>query len=179
MSVRNHLVGFAYWTLRLVAAVPSHRIRNFLLRHGYGLKLHAKAILHKGFRLRKPNQISIGEGTVIGERCELDGRCGITLGRNVNVSSEVLMYTLQHDTQSQSFATKGGPIRVEDYAWISVRAVLLPGVTIGEGAVVAAGAVVTKDVPPYTIVGGVPAVQLGTRPTGLDYCPADYVLPFH
>ena len=179
MSVRNHLVGFAYWTLRCVAILPSHRVRNFLLRRVYGLKLDAKAILHKGFRLRKPNQISIGFGTVVGERCELDGRCGITLGRHVNVSSEVLMYTLQHDTQSLTFATKGGSIRVEDYAWISVRAVVLPGVTIGEGAVVAAGAVVTKDVPPYTIVGGVPAVPLGSRPKGLDYCPADYVLPFH
>jgi len=179
MSVRNHLVGFAYWTLRCVAVIPSHRLRNVLLRHVYGLKMDDRAILHKGFRLRKPNQIVIGEGTVVGERCELDGRRGIQMGKNVNVSSEVLMYTLQHDVQSSSFATKGGPIQIHDHAWISVRAIILPGITIGEGAVIAAGAVVTKDVLPYTIVGGVPAVKMGIRSKALDYSPADYVLPFH
>ena len=54
---------------------------------------------------------------------------------------------------------------------------MLPGVSIGEGAVVAAGAVVTADVPAYTVVGGVPAKLIGERPRDLDYCPADFVVP--
>jgi maltose O-acetyltransferase len=72
----------------------------------------------------------------------------------------------------------GGPVTIHDHAWISARAIILPCVTIGQGAVVAAGAVVTRDVPEYSIVGGVPAKPIGTRPKNLDYCPADYVLPF-
>ena len=179
MNIRNHIVGLAYLSLRWVASIPSHRLRNLLLRYVYGLKLDAKAILHKGFRLRKPSQIHIGAGSVIGEKCELDGRKGLYIGKNVNVSSEVLFYTLQHDTQDPTFGTVGAPIYVEDFSWISVRAIVLPGVTIGEGAVVAAGAVVVSNVEPYTIVAGIPAKVMGTRPSSLDYCPADYVLPFH
>lgn len=60
-------------------------------------------------------------------------------------------------------------VQIGDYAWISRRAVILPGVTIGEGAVVAAGAVVTKNVAPYTVVGGVPAKFVAERPRGLTY----------
>jgi acetyltransferase-like isoleucine patch superfamily enzyme len=176
-ALRNHLVGLAYLSLRWVAHLPSHRLRNVLLRHLYGLNLHRSAVVYGGFRLRRPHQITIGPGTVVGERCELDGRRGITLGRNVNLSSEVMIYTLQHDPQDPHFATVGGPVTIHDHAWISARVVILPGVTIGQGAVVAAGAVVTHDVPDYSIVGGVPAKPIGTRPQNLDYSPADYVLP--
>ena len=128
--------------------------------------------------MRRPNRITIGPGSVVGTRCELDGRNGLTLGRNVNLSSEVLIYTLQHDPRDPHFATVGGPVTIHDYAWISARAIILPNVTVGEGAVVAAGAVVTRDVAPYTIVAGIPAQPIGERSKNLDYCPADYVLPF-
>ena len=69
---------------------------------------------------------------------------------------------MEHDPQSPDFAIRGGPVVIEDYAWIGGRAVILPGLRIGEGAVVATGAVVTKDVPPYTIVGGVPDTRSGS-----------------
>ena len=177
-TVRNHLVGLAYLSLRIVAQLPSHRLRNLLVRSLYGLKLERGAVLHSGFFLRRPNRITIGPGSVVGTRCELDGRNGLTLGRNVNLSSEVLIYTLQHDPRDPHFATVGGPVTIHDYAWISARAIFLPNVTVGEGAVVAAGAVVTRDVAPYTIVAGIPAQPIGERSKNLDYCPADYVLPF-
>jgi acetyltransferase-like isoleucine patch superfamily enzyme len=99
----------------------------------------------------------------------LDGRNGITIGKNVNFSSEVALWTLQHDYNSPTFATSGGPIVIGDRAWISFRATILPGVTIGEGAVVAANSVVTKDVPPFTVVGGIPAKKIGERTTDLSY----------
>ena len=60
-------------------------------------------------------------------------------------------------------------MRIGDWAWLSFRSTILPGVTIGEGAVVAAGAVVTRDVPPYAIVAGIPARVVGERPRELDY----------
>ena len=67
------------------------------------------------------------------------------------------------------FGVKGAPVIIEDYAWVSSRTTLLPGVTIGKGAVVAAGAVVTKSVEPYTVVGGVPAKKIGERSKELNY----------
>jgi acetyltransferase-like isoleucine patch superfamily enzyme len=81
----------------------------------------------------------------------------------------VWIWTLEHDPQSPDFATVGGPVTIEDYAWVGCRVVILPGVCIGKGAVVAAGAVVTKDVPPYAIVGGVPARTIGERAPDLRY----------
>jgi acetyltransferase-like isoleucine patch superfamily enzyme len=76
---------------------------------------------------------------------------------------------MEHDPQSGTYTTQGGPVVIEDYAWVSCRVVILPGVTIGRGAVVAAGSVVTKDVAPYTIVGGVPAKKIGDRNRDLTY----------
>ena len=81
----------------------------------------------------------------------------------------VWIWTMEHDPQDSYYGVKGGAVTIEDYAWISCRVVILPGVTIGKGAVVAAGAVVTKDVAPYTIVGGVPAKKIGTRTKDLRY----------
>jgi acetyltransferase-like isoleucine patch superfamily enzyme len=64
---------------------------------------------------------------------------------------------------------KGGDVMIGSRAWIGYRAIILPGVTIGEGAVVAAGAVVSRDVPPYTVVAGNPARAIGDRPRDLTY----------
>jgi maltose O-acetyltransferase len=79
------------------------------------------------------------------------------------------LWTNQHDPQDPDWGVKGGPIVIKDYVWVSSRASVLPGITIGEGAVVAAHAVVTKDVEPYTIVGGVPAKKIGERRRDLRY----------
>jgi acetyltransferase-like isoleucine patch superfamily enzyme len=119
--------------------------------------------------VRDPQGVSIGANSTVGSWAILDGRRAIQIGRNVNLSSEVALWTLQHDPQSESFAVTGGPITIEDYAWISFRATILPGVTVGRGAVVAAGAVVAKDVPPHKIVGGIPAKVIGERRADLSY----------
>jgi maltose O-acetyltransferase len=79
---------------------------------------------------------------------------------------------------SPDFAGRTAPVVIEDFAWLGSRAMVLPGVTVGKGAVVAAGAVVTRDVPPYAIVGGVPARVIGERERGLDYA-FDYFRPMH
>jgi maltose O-acetyltransferase len=176
--LRAYAVGLYYLGLRFTAALPSMHLRNLILRSLYGLNLHKGAVLMGRFELRRPRRIQIGTGTVVGDRCELDGREGLTIGRNVNISSEVKIYTLQHDYRLPGFPNRGGPVTVEDYAWLSTRCTILPGVTVGRGAVVAAGAVVTKDVAPLTVVGGIPATVIAQRPPeALDYCPADYRIP--
>lgn len=72
---------------------------------------------------------------------------------------------------SATFKYIEGKVVIDDYAWVSTNAMIMPGVTIGEGAVVAAGAVVTRNVEPYAIVGGVPAKKIGERNKDLDYTP--------
>lgn len=93
-----------------------------------------------------------------------DSRGGeIIIGDYVDIAPEVNIWTLHHDPQDSDFATKGGDVIIKDFVWIGNRAIILPNVIIAEGAVIAAGAVVTKDVEPYTIVGGVPAKKIGER----------------
>ena len=157
--------------LRLLAdlgRVPSHRLRNHFYRRA-GLTLPRTSSIHWRAEFYHPGGVVIGEHCTIGDTCFLDGRNGITVGANVNVGSHVSIYTRQHDVDSPDFAEKGAPVVIGDYAWIASHAVLLPGVTIGEGAVVAAAAVVTKDVAPYTLVGGNPAQLIRERNRDLRY----------
>jgi acetyltransferase-like isoleucine patch superfamily enzyme len=116
-----------------------------------------------------PRRIEIGPGTTIGRHCLLDGRGGLRIGAQVNISSFTLLITGTHDPHALDFAGRVAPVTIGDYAWLATRVMVLPGCSIGAGAVVAAGAVVTADVAPYTIVGGVPATKLGDRRQDLDY----------
>lgn len=92
-----------------------------------------------------------------------DARDGIAIGDCVNIAAEVRIYTREHDIDSPDFAERGGPVVIEDYVYIGTRVTILPGVRIGRGAVVASGAVVTKDVAPMMLVGGVPARPIRQR----------------
>ena len=152
-----------------LAHLPGRRLRTWLARRLFGLRIHPGAALHKWRDLREPHKIEIGEDSVIGFWSTIDGRLGVRIGKHVNLSSEVALWTLQHDPDDRDFSARGGPIVIEDYAWISFRATVLPGVRIGRGAVVAANAVVTKDVEDYAIVAGVPAQVIGRRSEDLDY----------
>lgn len=161
----------------IVANMPLYPLRRFLYKR-FGVSIGEGAVIYQGLEIRKPSGVVIGEDSSIGHRCTLDGRCGITIGKHVNMSSEVMVWTLQHDMNSSSFAATGGAVEIGDYAWISARAIILPGRRIGKGAVVAAGAVVTKDVNDYSIVGGVPARVLGRRSIDLDYTVCESVPTF-
>jgi len=116
-----------------------------------------------GFELRNVKDLSIGNGSSIGPRVTLDARKSLIIGENVTIASEVMIWTLHHDYNDENFKTIGGEVRIEDYAWVCSRAIILPGVTIGRGAVVASGSVVTKNVPAFSIVGGIPAKIIGKR----------------
>ncbi|MBU2900551.1 acyltransferase [Maribacter dokdonensis] len=115
------------------------------------------------------SKIVIGENSVINRKCYLDGRGGVIIGNNVSISPEVNLITATHDAQSKNFEYAIKLIRIEDYVWIGTRATILPGVSLGKGCVVATGSVVSKDVAPFTIVGGVPAKKIGDRNNYLDY----------
>jgi len=115
-------------------------------------------------------KVFLGDRNVINFDCLFDGRRhAIRVGNDVSIGPEASILTLGHDTQSPDFADKGGDVVIGDRVWICFRAIILPGVAIGEGAVVAAGAVVSRDVAPYTIVAGSPAKPVGTRTKDLRY----------
>ena len=131
-----------------------------------------------GVEFRSPWKVKIGDHSIIGHNAVLDARERIVIGENINIGSQVMVWTLQHDYNDPDFRTKGGKVVIEDFAWISTRALILPNVTIGRGAVVAAGAVVTTDVPPYTVVGGIPARKIGERTRAFNYTLEDRGVPF-
>lgn len=116
-----------------------------------------------------PEHIVIGDHVTIGDTCFLDGRSGLTIGNSVNLGSHVTIWTREHAVDSPTFAETGSPVTVGDHAWLASHSIVLPGVEIGRGAVVAAGAVVTKDVAPFMIVGGNPAVPIRRRSDDLRY----------
>lgn len=152
--------------------IPSHRLRMFMYRHILNTHLDKNVVIYFGTEIRSANKLYIGKGSIVGDHCILDARNGISIGRNVNLSSEVHIWTEQHDYRSPSFAcygTKDMGVKICDYAWIGSNTIILPKVTIGEGAVVCAGAVVTKDVPPFSVVAGVPAKTVAERPRHLEY----------
>lgn len=113
--------------------------------------------------------ISIGDNTVVNRYTYLDGRVPLTIGNNVNISHYTLIQTLTHDPQNPDFVCLCKPVVIEDHVWIGARAIISPGVRIGEGAVVGAGSVVTRDVEPYTIVAGNPARFIKERTRDLRY----------
>jgi acetyltransferase-like isoleucine patch superfamily enzyme len=165
-----------YITCAVISKLPFHSLRIGLLRSAKA-RIGTKVGLYRGFEVRSPWKLSIGNSSIIGHKALLDARMGLTIGSNVNLSNEVMIWTLHHDYNSSTFAQIGQQVVIEDYAWICSRAVILPGVTVGKGAVVAAGAVVTGNVQPYTVVGGVPAKQIAVRNRDLTYDLGDAVLP--
>ena len=148
---------------------PSRRVRRWFLRAWTG-DLGKGTNVQMGCRFLNGRKVFFGENNVINFGCLFDGRhFPIHIGDNVSIGPEATILTLGHDPRSPIFEDKGGPVKIGDRSWIGYRAIILPGVEIGEGAVVGAGAVVTRDVPPYTIVAGNPAVKIGDRPRDLTY----------
>ena len=123
-----------------------------------------------GCRFLNGRKVYLGDRNVINFGCLLDGRhYTIKTGNDVSIGPEATILTLGHDPQSPTFADRGGDVIIGDRAWIAYRAIILPGIKIGEGAIVGAGSVVTKNVEPYTIVAGNPAKVIGRRNPDLTY----------
>ncbi len=153
---------FEMMILRWVGYIPFHHVRRFFYRAG-GMKIGKGSTIHMGAVFSDSRTISIGEDSIIGEMAVLDGRAKITIGNHVDIASEVMIYNSEHDVRDPHFGAIQEPVVIEDYVFIGPRAIILPGVILGRGAVVGAGAVVTKSVESGSIVGGVPAKEIGKR----------------
>jgi acetyltransferase-like isoleucine patch superfamily enzyme len=158
--VLNHVVN------RIPLAAPRMRAYAAL---GVRLADVRSGVIMLGTEVFAPRRLEIGAGTIVGPRCLLDARGGIKLGRNVNVTGHTRFMTAKHDVHDPDFQAIFDPAVVGDRAWIALGATILGGVTIGEGAVVAANATVTRDVAPFAIVAGTPARPVGERTRDLRY----------
>ena len=148
--------------LRWIGNIPFFTLRKSI--YGlFGIKIGQGSTIHMWANFFNPSGIEIGEDTIIGDHCFLDGREKLKIGSHTDIASQVLIYNSEHDLEAEDFKAITGKVEIGDYVFIGPRAIILPGVSIGNGAVVAAGAVVTKDIAPYKIFGGVPAKEIGER----------------
>jgi acetyltransferase-like isoleucine patch superfamily enzyme len=160
---KSYFLDFWLMVLTFIGNIPLHFVRRFFYEIS-GIKMGKHSTIHCWARFYETNKIEIGKGTIIGDHCFLDGRDKLMIGDHVDIASQVLIYNSEHDIHSQDFyADKTAPVEIGDYVFVGPRAIILPGVKIGKGAIIAAGAVVTKDVPEFKIVGGVPAREIGER----------------
>ena len=125
-------------------------------------------VLDADIYINKPHNISIGNGTFIGQGVTLNAIDKISFGEDCGVAAGSYFMTWNHviddrTVELRATGKESAPIHVGDGAWVGYNSVVLPGVTIGTGAVVGAGAVVTEDVPDWTVVGGVPASPIAIR----------------
>jgi maltose O-acetyltransferase len=122
-------------------------------------------------RVSEPSKLGIGKNTIVGNSCRFDNRQRIVIGDNVTISYGTVILTLGHDIDSSDFTLKRGDVRINNYVWLCAKCMVMPGVRIGEGAVVLPGSVVVHDVEPFSVVGGVPARFLRKRNRNLEYHP--------
>lgn len=169
-KIKIYLVAFYNFILiKVFLKIPSHTIRRLIIKMNIN-SLGSDTNFLMGLEIRKGQNIIIGDNCVFNKKILLDGRGGkLIIGNNVDIAQETNIWTLEHDVHDNYHKDKGGDVIIEDYVWIASRCTILPGVTIGRGAVVACNSVVTKDVLPMTIVAGMPAKVIGMRKSDLSY----------
>ncbi len=161
---RFKTICLEFWLmiLRFVGFIPLHFVRKIFYMAS-GINMPWNSTIHIGANFFNPSNIKIGHDTIIGDHCFLDGRTKLIIGNHVGIASQVLIYNDEHNIHSSNYENSFGPVEIGDYVFIGPRAIILPNIKIGKGAVVAAGAVVTKDIPDFEIWGGIPAKKIGDR----------------
>lgn len=137
-----------------------------------GARIEQCVTLHRGVKMFSFGNLQIGAHTTVNPWCFLDNRGGLTIGKNVNISHSVRIYSMGHDVDDPYCATVSRKVVVEDDVWIFPSCLVMPGVVIGRGAVLYPGSVIVKDVPAYAVVGGNPARVLRQRSRDQKYVAA-------
>jgi len=169
--IRIYAGGFlSFFYNRFLGKFPSRLIRKAFLQNYLG-RFGAGSTVQMDVRFLNGRKVFFGERNVINFGCLFDGRkFAIRTGNDVSIGPEATLLTLGHDPHSNDFKEGvGGEIRIVNHVWIAFGSIILPGVSIGDGAVVAAGSVVTRDVPSGSIVAGSPAREIARRQGSLDY----------
>ena len=151
-----------------ILSFPSWRFRLRYLKRTLG-KIGDGASVLRHVRLLEPKSIFLGDRVVINQNVLLDGRGVLEIENDTDIATNVAIWTMDHDPNSESHESRARKVHIGHHVWIASGATILPGITIGDGAVIAANAVVTKDVPPKAIVAGNPARIIGERKNSLQY----------
>lgn len=167
-TIKYFCSGLYYFFFSLVMTIPFELVRCGWLR--VNLKRFGKgSFAMTGVEFLSPQRISIGNRCVINKKTLLDGRGGITIGNDVDIAREVLIWSCTHDISDINHSTFCKSVTIEDHVWIGARATILPGITIGRGAVIGTSSVVTKDIPPMAVAVGNPAKIIKYRVNELSY----------
>ena len=161
-----------YVTNHIIDLIPSWTLRRIWYKL-VGIRIERQSIIDMSVYVMAPKHIRIGKNTHINQSCFLDGRGELIIGDNVSISHYVKICSGGHNLKSPDFEGEHGTIEIGDYCWIGIGAIVLKGVKIGKGAVIAAGSVVSKNVGEYEIVGGIPAKKIGERIRDLRYTPLE------
>ena len=153
----------------LFLRLHSNRLRILFLKLFNNRIVGKNVFIARKTDIRAPWKIVIGSNVVVNKNVIIDGRGGLEIGSNVDIAQDTVIWTAQHDYNDDYHKFVTERVVVGDYVWLASRTMILPGVTIGKGAVVAAGSVVTKNVGSMELVGGVPARVIGTRKSKLLY----------
>lgn len=173
-------IGYGYLSLwnHCLAHVPCYPFRHFVARRMYGLRMGRGVNIGRGVFLLSPWLIRIGDHCNVQMNCFLDGRGGLTIGNNIDLTPGVRILTEQHDIDSPDYKLVKKAVVIQDNVVVGSWALIMPGVTVGEGAVIAAASVVARSVEPWTLVAGSPAVKKRDRKRGVSYT-IGYRRPFH
>lgn len=168
----NSFTDLALWLIytHVMSKIPytiGVKIRSAIARR-MCKKIGTGSTISSGVRLLYPRQISLGENVGIARNVTLDGRGGLEIGDDTIIGLESIIVTSTHISKEKDIPIRKqgmfcAPVRIGSDVWIGARVIVLPGVNIGNGAIVGANSVVTKDVPQYSIVGGVPASSIRER----------------
>lgn len=167
--MKQILAGFYLLLSEFIMWIPIWPIRWMYLK--ICLKsLGKKCYIARNVDIRAPWRITIGNNTIINKRVLLDGRgIGLIIGNNVDIAQDVKIWSLTHDINSPTHQSVKYLTKINDYVWIGANAIILSGVSIDKGAVIAAGAIVTKSVSANNVVGGNPSKFIKMRDNPLHY----------
>jgi len=164
LRTKLYLLAWRITAATIYGWLPS---RCFGARHAvlrlFGARIHPTARVHRGCTIYSPARLTLGERSTLGKGVHCLCVDEIRLDADVTVSQEAFLCTAGHDVDDPARPLTTAPIHLGRGSWVFVRAIILPGVSLGEGAVAAAGAVVAKSVPPYAIVAGNPARVIRER----------------
>ena len=160
---KPHFLRLVFWRLaeKMLWMLPNG-LRIMLLRL-FGARIGRRCLICRGAKFYAPWNFECSDFVCVGPRVEVYCKEKVTVGNQVVISQDAYLCTASHDITSPKMKLITKPIRIGDDAWIAAKATILPGVMVGDGAVIGACAVVARDVRSWSIVVGNPAKELGTR----------------
>lgn len=160
--IKTTFLEFELLFLKYVGFIPCHFIRKIIYILA-GLNMPLDSNIYMGANFFNPAGITIGHDSLVGSNAFLDGRAPLIIGNHTSLASEVMIYNDEHNIHDQNYSNSFGPVTIGDYVFIGPRAIIMPNIKIGGGAVIAAGAIVTKNIPDFEVWGGIPAKKISDR----------------